>query len=127
MPVTFEEILRRADERRQREQAQRGNSENIPRNRPQFNHASSMPMPPSFAQARANIHNNPESQGNSGVRARSTTIRTSNGDIVSIINVGVTADHPNATTNAMPGISGLHGIQINGMQMPTPQFVFMHR
>ena len=62
-----------------------------------------------------------------GLRARSTTLRLGNGNVMSVINIGVPAEHPLADRTSMAGPSGLHNVQVGGMQMPAPQFVVMHR
>ena len=62
-----------------------------------------------------------------GVRARSTTFRTSNGNIVSVVNIGVPEGHPMADSGSMAGPSGLHNVQVGGIQMPAPQFVVVQR
>jgi len=57
MPVTFDEILRRAEQRRQRDQAaQRNNSEALPR----MQNASSIPSPSGGNSTQAN----PQQRGN---------------------------------------------------------------
>jgi len=61
-----------------------------------------------------------------GIRARSTTFRTNNGETVSVINIGVPSDHPLADGNSMAGPSGLHNVQVGGIQMPAPQFMVVH-
>jgi len=63
----------------------------------------------------------------SGIRARSTVIRTNNGRVFSIVNIGVPEDHPLADRNSMAGPSGLHNINIGGISMPAPSFVILHR
>ena len=61
-----------------------------------------------------------------GLRARSTTFRTNNGNTVSVINIGVPGSHPLADNSSMAGPSGLHNVQVGGIQMPAPQFVVVH-
>lgn len=62
-----------------------------------------------------------------GLRARSTTIRTGGGNVISIINIGVPADHPLADPASSAGPSGLQNVRVGGISMPAPQFVMMHR
>lgn len=62
-----------------------------------------------------------------GIRARSTTLRMGNGNVVSVINIGVPSEHPLADSSSMAGPSGLHNVQVGGIQMPAPQFVVVHR
>lgn len=62
-----------------------------------------------------------------GVRARSTTFRTANGNTMSVINIGVPSDHPFANGTSHAGPSGLHNIRVGGIDMPAPQFVVLHR
>ena len=66
-------------------------------------------------------------QGLNGIRARSTTFRTQSGHVFSVINIGVDEGHPLADRHSMAGPSGLRNVQIGGIQMPAPQFVFRHR
>jgi len=62
----------------------------------------------------------------SGIRARSTTFRSGNGNTISVINIGVPNGHPLADNNSMAGPSGLHNVQVGGISMPAPQFVVVH-
>ena len=50
-----------------------------------------------------------------GIRARSTTLRMGNGNVVSVINIGVPSEHPLADSNSMAGPSGLHNVQVGGI------------
>ena len=61
-----------------------------------------------------------------GIRARTTTFRTQDGNVISILNIGVPAGHPLAG-DSMAGPSGLHNVQVGGIPMPAPMFGFMHR
>jgi len=61
-----------------------------------------------------------------GIRARSTTFRTNDGNTISVINIGVPGDHPLADGGSMAGPSGLHNVQVGGISMPAPQFVVVH-
>ena len=49
-------------------------------------------------------------QGLNGIRARSTTFRTANGHVFSVINIGVDDNHPLADRASMAGLSGLHNV-----------------
>lgn len=61
------------------------------------------------AATRPNVHNDVrETLG--GIRARSTTIRANNGNVFSIVNIGVPSDHPLADTSSQLGTSGLNNI-----------------
>ena len=44
-----------------------------------------------------------------------------------MINIGVPEGHPLADGASMAGPSGLHNVQVGGIQMPAPQFVVVHR
>ncbi len=57
-----------------------------------------------------NERENPHASTMNGMRARSTTFRTGNGNIVSVINIGVPTDHPLADSNSMAGPSGLANV-----------------
>lgn len=61
-----------------------------------------------------------------GIRARTTTFRTQDGNVISVLNIGVPAGHPLAG-DSMAGPSGLHNVQVAGIPMPAPMFGFMHR
>lgn len=77
---------------------------------------------PQTTASRPNIHE--ESKG-PNIRARSTVIRTENGRVISVVNIGVDRDHPMADLT-QAGVSGLHNINIGGISMPAPQFVIVH-
>lgn len=68
----------------------------------------------------ANDRQNPHAATMNGIRARSTTFRTGNGNIVSVINIGVPTDHPLADGASMAGPSGLANVQVGGISMPAP-------
>lgn len=57
-----------------------------------------------------NDRQNPHATTMNGIRARSTTFRTGNGNIVSVINIGVPTDHPLADGASMAGPSGLANV-----------------
>jgi hypothetical protein len=67
-----------------------------------------------------NERQNPHMSTMNGMRARSTTFRTGNGNIVSVINIGVPTDHPLADSGSMAGPSGLANVQVGGISMPAP-------
>lgn len=46
---------------------------------------------------------------------------------MTVINIGVDESHPLADASSLAGLSGLHNVQVGGIQMPAPQFVFRHR
>ena len=50
-----------------------------------------------------------------GIRARSTTIRTGNGNVFTILNIGVPADPPLADSNSQAGPSGLHNVRVGNI------------
>ena len=52
------------------------------------------------------------------MRARSTTVRNSDGTTSNVINIGVPQDHPLADRDRQAGTSGLYNLRVNGMQMP---------
>ena len=61
-----------------------------------------------------------------GMRARSTTVRNSDGTTSNVINIGVPQDHPLADRDRQAGSSGLYNLRVNGMQMPeAPEFVII--
>ena len=62
-----------------------------------------------------------------GIRARSTTIRTQNGNVFTILNIGVPEGHPLADGTSAAGPSGLQNVRVGSMQIPAPSFVMMHR
>ena len=69
-----------------------------------------------------------EPEGMQPFRARSTTFRGQNGNLFSIVSVGVPSEHPMADqSSTVPGSPGLHHINYGGISLPAPQFVVMHR
>ena len=66
-----------------------------------------------------------------GLRGRSTTFRSGNGNIVQVINIGVNNEHPMADSNTPQAnggspAGGLNNINVGGFSMPPPQFVVVN-
>ena len=62
---------------------------------------------PAAAQNNSEGRQNPHASTMNGIRARSTTFRTNNGNTVSVINIGVPTGHPLADEGSRAGPSGL--------------------
>ena len=70
------------------------------------------------------VNLNNQANESRGMRARSTTVRNSDGTTSNVINIGVPQDHPLADRDRQAGSSGLYNLRVNGMQMPeAPEFV----
>ena len=62
-----------------------------------------------------------------GIRAQTKTFRSQDGNVFSILNIGVPKDHLLAG-NTMAGPSGLHNIKVEeGITGPFPMFGFLRR
>jgi hypothetical protein len=59
-----------------------------------------------------------------GIRARSLTVNR-DGQTVHIVNIGVPDGHPLADNSEPMGPAGLRHIQINGLPVRAPQFMFL--